>query len=58
MWHANVSWPPSELIRFLLQSVDSPHFGGILEQIKFRGSGHFLENAWWECPEICHVDVS
>ena len=28
-WHAGVSWPPSELIRFWSSSVDFPHFNGI-----------------------------
>ena len=28
--HADVTWPPSELIRFWSSSVDFPHFGGIL----------------------------
>ena len=28
--HADVSWPPWELIRFLPSSVDFPRFGGIL----------------------------
>ena len=28
--HADVSWPPSELIRFWSSSVDFPHFCGIL----------------------------
>ena len=29
-----------------------------MEQVKFWVSGHFLENAWREWPEILHADVS
>ena len=30
IWHADVSWPPSELIRAWLWSLDFPPFGAIL----------------------------
>ena len=29
-----------------------------MKQVKFRVSGHFLENSWREWPEILHADVS
>ena len=31
IWHADVCWPPSELIRFWSQFVDSHHFGATLK---------------------------
>ena len=66
--HADVSWPPSEMTRLWSASVDSPQFGAILtwnksnlQFLKFSGqickSGHVLENAWDEWPEIWHVHV-
>ena len=39
-------------------SVDFPNFGTILKQAKFVTSGHFLENAREEWPELWHADVS
>ena len=30
----------------------------LLKHVKFRGSGHFLENTWEECPKIWHAKVS
>ena len=29
-----------------------------MKRVKFGVSGHFLENAWKEWPEILHTDVS
>ena len=36
IWHADVSWPPSELIRLWLEFVDFSNFGAILT--KWNGS--------------------
>ena len=30
IWHADISWPPSEVIRFWSWSVNFPNFGNIL----------------------------
>ena len=30
----------------------------LAKRVKFGVSGHFLENAWWEWPEIWYADVS
>ena len=110
IWHADVSWPHSELIIFWSQSVFSSfwrrfnlviklkfvvsglthgenglkldmlmyleqlqncldfglglfiflvlwHFD-LVKQVNFEVSGHFLETAWEELPEIWHADVS
>ena len=40
IWHADVSRPPSELIKLWSCSVD------------FAVSGHYLKNAWEEWPQI------
>ena len=34
------------------------HYFDLVIQVKFGVSGHFLENAWREWPEILHADVS
>ena len=57
--HADVSWSPTELIKWWLQFVDFSNFGAILTWVKFEVSGHFghfghifwvsghyLENVW------------
>ena len=58
--HADVSWPPSELIILWPQSVDFCNFGTILtvKQVKFGVSRHFLENSCREWPEIWYAAVS
>ena len=52
IYNANVSWPPSELIRFgysqLIFVIVAP----------FWLREHFRKNTWEKCPEICHADVS
>ena len=60
LWHADLSWPPSELIKFWSWSVDFRfwhHFDWV-KQVKFGVSGIFLQNAWEEQLAIWHVDVS
>ena len=60
LWHTDISWPSSELIKFWSWSVDFPfwhHFDEV-EQVKFGVSGNFLQNAWEEWHAIWHVDVS
>ena len=34
------------------------HYFDLVKRVKFGVSGHFLENAWREWPEILHADVS
>ena len=50
MLQADVSRPPSELIRFWSCSVDFPHFGAPLTKwnfmVIFGVSSHYLENTW------------
>ena len=58
--HADVSWPPWQLIRFWSSSVDFSSFGrhfDLVKQAKFAISGHFLESTREEWPQIWHVDV-
>ena len=61
IWHADLSWPPWELIRFWSSSVDFPHFAGrhfdLVKQAKFAIFGHFLDNISEEWPLIWHVGV-
>ena len=52
LWHADVSGVPFQLLTFWSWSVEFPHFGDILKQIKFAVSGHFLENALEGLAEI------
>ena len=58
--HADVSWPLSELISLWLRFVDFSNFGIIylMKRVKFVVSGHFLEKASKEWPEILYADVS
>ena len=60
--HADVSWPPSELISSRSRSVDFCnwfwHYFDLVKRVKLGVSGHFLEKAWREWPEILHADVS
>ena len=58
--HADVSWPPWELIRYWSSSVDFPNFWrhfDLVKQAKFAISGHLIENTKEEWPQIWHVDV-
>ena len=34
------------------------HYFDLVKRVKFGVSGHFLENAWREWPEILYADVS
>ena len=34
------------------------HYFDLVKRVKFGVSGHFLQNAWREWPEILHADVS
>ena len=58
---ADVSWPPSDLIRSWSRvcwlSSFWPHFD-LVKWVKFGVSGHFPENAWSEWPAILHADAS
>ena len=56
--HADVSWPPSELISSGSPSVSFWHYFDLVKWVKFGVSGHFLENAWREWPEIWYAAVS
>ena len=58
IWHVEVSWPPSKLIKFWSQSV---HFGSILtlvKQVKFGDFRRFSVEHMGEWPKIWHADVS
>ena len=58
--HADVSWPPSELISLWLWSVDFFNFGVSLlcETGQIWVSGHFLDNPLRKWPDILHAAVS
>ena len=58
--HTDISWLPSELIKFWPWSVDFPfwHNFDLVKQVKFGVSGNFIQNAWEEWLAIWHVDVS
>ena len=43
IWHADVSWPPLELITFGSWSIGFPHFGTIL--------------TWWNRPNVQFPDI-
>ena len=45
IWYADVSWPPSELIRLWLWSVDFSNFGTILTQWNVSNLG-FVVSSW------------
>ena len=50
IWHADVSWPPLELITFWCQAVDFSPFGGILtkwSRLKLQFPGIFLKVHEW-----------
>ena len=51
MWHACVSWPPPEIIRFY--SVLVPLVAKKLSELGFLVI-HYKENTWKEWPEIWH----
>ena len=59
IWHADVSWEPSEMIRLWSWSVYYPHFGGILtswDSSNFQFSV-YSNNAREEWPATWHADV-
>ena len=58
--HADVSWPPSELISSGSQSVRPSVRPSVRLSVRPSGdvSGHLPENAWRDWPEILHADVS
>ena len=59
--HADVSSPPTGLIRLWSRSVDFFiywHYFDLVKQVNLGGSGHFPEKAWREWHEILYIDVS
>ena len=57
IWHADVSWTPSELIRFWWFSSFGRHFN-LVKQVKFGVSGDFRQYALNKWLNIWHGDSS
>ena len=61
IWHADLSWPPLDLITLDSGSIDIPHFGAILTEwnrwnVQFPGI-FVTMYTWEEWAEICHVNL-